>query len=338
MAGHRPTGRKLFYVTIAIAAALFGTAGPASAADAVLRVGKAFAGVFDFVPVDVGVAKGFFKKRGLDVKIFNFAGSAKLQQALAADAIDIGLGSGVELAFVARGAPVKGVAAFMGPPADLTLFVRKEAGLRTPADLKGKKISVSTVTSLTQWLVRQLSRHQGWGPDGITTVPLGARPAQISALRTGQTDGMAIDFVGGTVLQEKGLGHIMLHFGDIVPDFITHVTYARNSLIENNPKELRAFLAGWFESIDFMLKHEAETVRIATEVMREPGAIVAADYKTVMPAFSTTGHFEAKPLEVLRNSYVEMGLLKEAPDMSKLYTEEFLPRGSKSSSAAKHAG
>jgi ABC-type nitrate/sulfonate/bicarbonate transport system substrate-binding protein len=337
MAGRGPFGRS-FLLTFAAAVALLMTLGAARAADPVLRVGKAFAGVFDFVPVDVGVHEGFFTKRGLDVKIFNFAGSAKLQQGLAANAIDIGLGSGVELAFVARGAPVMGVAAFMGPPADLTLFVRKEVGVNSPADLKGKKISVSTVTSLTQWLVRALSRHQGWGPDGIITVPLGARPSQISALRTGQTDGMAIDFVGGTVLQEKGLGHIMLHFGDIVPDFITHVMYARNGLIKDHPKELRAFLAGWFESIQFMLKNEKETVRIATKVMREPEPIVAADYKTVMPAFSTTGKFEPKPLAVLRRSFVEMGLLKEEPDMSKLYTEKFLPHGSSASTMAKHPG
>ena len=336
MPGSRLVGRWLCFVTV-FGVVLGGLAGAASAADAVLRVGKAFAGVFDFVPVDVGVAEGFFKKRGLEIQISNFAGSAKLQQALAADAIDIGLGSGVELAFVARGAPVKGVAAFMGPPADLTLFVRKEAGLRSPKDLKGKKISVSTVSSLTEWLVRALSRHEGWGPDGITTVPLGARPAQISALRTGETDGMAIDFVGGTTLQEKGLGHIMLHFSTIVPDFITHVMFARNSLIENHPEALRVFLAGWFESIDYMLKHEAETVRIATEVMKEPKEIVAADYKVVMPAFSTTGKFEAKPLAVLSHSFIEMKLLPSEPDMSKLYTEKFLP-GSKASSASKHAG
>jgi ABC-type nitrate/sulfonate/bicarbonate transport system substrate-binding protein len=64
-------------------------------ADTVIRVGKAFAGVFDFVPVDVGMAQDFFKKHGLDFTEADFGGSAKLQQALAADAIDIGLGSGV---------------------------------------------------------------------------------------------------------------------------------------------------------------------------------------------------------------------------------------------------
>ena len=87
----------------------------ATAADAKLRVGKAIALPFDFVPLDVGIQKGFFKKHGLDVEGTSFAGSAKLQQALAADAIDIGLGSGPELAFVAKGNSDLGIAAFAGP-------------------------------------------------------------------------------------------------------------------------------------------------------------------------------------------------------------------------------
>ena len=167
--------RMMFVAAAWVAFLACGAAVAPARADAVLHVGKAFAGVFDFVPVDVGIGQGFFKKRGLEIKESNFAGSAKLQQALAADAIDIGL----ELAFVARGAPVKGVAAFMGPPADLTLFVKNELSLQTVKGVKGKKISVSSVSSLTELLVRQLSRHEGWGADGITTVRLGARPAQI---------------------------------------------------------------------------------------------------------------------------------------------------------------
>src|SRR6185437_12729196 len=86
-----------------------------ASADTTLRVGKAIALPFDFVPLDVGMQKGFFKKHGLDIDATNFAGSAKLQQGLAADAIDIGLGSGPELVFVAKGNSDLGIAAFAGP-------------------------------------------------------------------------------------------------------------------------------------------------------------------------------------------------------------------------------
>ncbi len=76
-----------------------GLSGGSVAAESTLRVGKAISGPFDFTPLDIGIAKGFYRQQGLEIEAINFAGSAKLQQALAADAVDIGLGSGPELAF-----------------------------------------------------------------------------------------------------------------------------------------------------------------------------------------------------------------------------------------------
>jgi hypothetical protein len=39
----------------------------------------------------------------------------------------------------------------------------------------------------------------------------------------------------------------------------------------------------------------------------------------------TDGHFPPARLKTIENSMLEMGLLTEKPDMSKLYTEAFLP-------------
>lgn len=301
-----------------------------------LRVGKAFAGVFDFTPLDVGMKEGFFKKNGIDIQEFSFAGSAKEQQALAADAIDIGLGSGPELAFVRRGAPVMGVAAFMGPPDGLVILVGANSSIKTLADLKGKLISVSTVGSLTQWLVRKLSREEGWGPNGIRLAYLGSSPAQVSAMVAGNTDGMVSDIVKAAILQQKDAGRIVVQLGPVAPDFITHVVYARKGLIAQHPEEVRAFLKGWFESVAWMRTHKAQAVAIAAQSMHEPAAIVAKAYDVTMPAMSDTGKFEPKALAVLQRSFVEMGLLPNAPDMSKLYTEKFLPQpGAVTANAAK---
>jgi hypothetical protein len=45
-----------------------------------------------------------------------------------------------------------------------------------------------------------------------------------------------------------------------------------------------------------------------------------------MPMFTDTGRFEPKALAVLSRSFVEMKILPAEPDMSKLYTEAFLPK------------
>src|ERR1700679_4169829 len=102
--------------------ALLVACGPASAQQT-LRVGKAVTNAFTFTPLDVGIAAGLFKAHGLDIDEYGFGGSAKLQQAMASNSIDIGIGSGPELSFVAKGAPVLGVAAMAGKPALLCIVV-----------------------------------------------------------------------------------------------------------------------------------------------------------------------------------------------------------------------
>jgi ABC-type nitrate/sulfonate/bicarbonate transport system substrate-binding protein len=120
----------------------------APAAAETLRVGKAVAEAFSFVPLDIGMRKGFFAKQGLDIEAIAFTGDARMQQAMASDSLDIALGSGPAMAFIVKGAPIKAVAAMAGPPLLLAIVVRPD-GPKTPADLKGKKISVSTAGSLT---------------------------------------------------------------------------------------------------------------------------------------------------------------------------------------------
>jgi NitT/TauT family transport system substrate-binding protein len=300
------------------------TAGSALAADK-LRVGKAIALPIDFTPLDIGIEKGFYKKHGLDVEAINFAGSAKLQQGLAANAVDIGRGSGPELAFVAKGNTDLGIAAFAGPANGLFLIVRPDAGVNSPADLKGKKIGVSTVGGLTDWMTHQASVKQGWGTDGIRVTPLGSDEAQVAALKTKDLDGMCIDVAGAYTLQEAHEAKIILRFGDIVPDFINHITYASNKIIAEHPDEVRAFLAGWFETVAWMRKNKDETVKLAAPVMHKSPAIAARAYDEVMPSLSDTGKFDPKALKVLSKSFIDMKLLDKEPDMSKLYTEKFLP-------------
>ncbi len=321
-------GAAGFWRVLIVGAALLAGGHSASAADP-LRVGKAVAGPFDFVPLDVGMAQGIFARHGLEIAEVDFDGSAKLQQGLGADAIDIGLGSGPELAFVAKGNRDLAVAAFAGKPDSQVLSVAKDGAVRALGDLKGKKIGVSTVGSLTDWLVRELARQQGWGPDGIGIVALGSEAARIAALRTGSTDGMVTDVATAIRLDREGVTRTIVHFGTVAPDFIIHAIFATNKLIAERPDQLRRFLAGWFDTIAWMRQHKEETVAIAAPAMHQTPEIVAINYDQVMPSFSDTGKFDGKALAVLGRSFVEMNMLPAAPDMSKLYSEKFLPGAAK---------
>ena len=310
------------FLTLLAAALLAATAASADT----LRVGKAGREAFSFVPVDIGVRTGIFRRQNLDIEIANFGGDAKLQQAMAADGIDIALGSGPGLAFIVKGSPVKGIAAMAGPSLLFALAVRNDDTIRTVDDLKGRKVGVSTVGSVTSWIISEVSRQRGWGFDGITQVPVGENAARVAAVRAKALDGCIVDIASALNYAQRGDGRILLRFNDLVKDFILHVIFATDKAIAEKPEALRGFLAGWFETIAFMRRDKARSVEIATPIMGTDAAIAASIYDELMPMFSDTGRFDPKALAVLRRSFVEMKTLAEEPDMSKLYTEAFLPK------------
>ena len=289
-----------------------------------IRVGKAVPEAFSFVPLDVGMAQGFFKKRGLDVESIAFAGDAKMQQAAAAGSIEFMLGSGPGLGFIAKGSPVKGVAAMAGPPLLLAIVDRPD-GPKTVADLKGKKIGVSTAGSLTYFLVSETSQRQGWGPNGIDIKPMGAMSGQLAAIKRGDLDGSIMDIGNAFNLEKLGEGRIVARFTDM-KDFIIHVIFATDKLIAEKPAVVKSFLEGWFETIAFMRKNKAATVKIAMEITQKDEDITARSYDELMPMFSDTGRFETKALGVLAKSLVELKILPTEPDMTKLVNETYLPK------------
>jgi NitT/TauT family transport system substrate-binding protein len=298
-------------------------AGPARAAETI-RVAKAQAYAYAFLPLDIGIDTGIFRRNGVEIEASQLDGSGKIHQAMAAESIDIALGAGSDMAFVFKGSPELAVAALAGPPLEMTLVVRPDEPINTAADLKGKIIGVSAAASLTGWLIRELSRQQGWGPEGLK-VFAGSVPARWAAMSTKEIDGIAVDLGSGLVAERKGFGRILLHFGDLVTDFQIHAIYATNKIIASHPDAVRGFLKGWFETIAFMRANKTQTVAIAVKVTGFDSDILARSYDEVMPEMSDDGKFNPNALAVLSRSFVELNLLDKEPDMSKLYTERFLP-------------
>jgi ABC-type nitrate/sulfonate/bicarbonate transport system substrate-binding protein len=291
-----------------------------------LRVGKAVPEAFSFLPLDVGIRYGLFKKYGLDIENSAYGGGGKLQQALTADSVDIGLGSSPEMAGIVKGVPIKAVAAMAGPPLLIALMVRPDGTIKTVDDLKGRRVGVTTTNSLTAWLVSELSLQKGWGHDGISVTPLGAIPGLLAALMMMQVDGFVADISTLLRAEEAGEGKILLSFGDLVKDFHIHVIFATNKLMATRPGAVRAFLAGWLDTIAFMRANKGKTVETAMAVLDLNRGIAERSYDVLMPMFSDDGRFNAKALAVLGRSYVDLKFLPTQPDMEKLYTEEFLPK------------
>jgi ABC-type nitrate/sulfonate/bicarbonate transport system substrate-binding protein len=294
-------------------------------ANELIRVGKAQGSVWTFLPVDVGIAQGFFAKRGLDIEVASLGGDAKVQQALAAGSIDIGLGSGPGMAFIAKGSPAIGVAAFAGAPRNISAMVLADSPIKTVADLKGKLIAVSTVGSLSDWLAKQMAIQEGWGQNGIHPVPLGAVETSIAALKARRIDAVVLSTEMGFALEARKEGRILTAMDRYAPHFITHVVFAQKSLVANKAGLVDRFLKGFFAAIAFMKSHKEETSAIAERVLHQSPEVVRKDYDFEIGMFSDEGRFDPQAVAALKQSYVEMGTLPKKPADDVLFTTQFVP-------------
>ena len=64
----------------------------------------------------------------------------------------------------------------------------------------------------------------------------------------------------GLITLGRTIPTIIGSFRDSVKDFHVHVIYASNRLIESNPDALKAFLAGWLETIRFMRDNKEKSI------------------------------------------------------------------------------
>src|SRR5215216_243875 len=308
---------------LALAAIVVSTAA-AHALDKV-KVGKAVPNSFAFAGIEVGIAAKMFEQEGLELEISAFRGDAQLQQALTAGSIDIGFGSGPGMGFRVKGVPAVAVAAMYGPPANLALLVPANSPIKSVGDLKGKRIGVTTAGSLTDWLVRELSRQQGWGSTGIQVAPLGQMQARLAAMDRGELDGTVQEAANGYDLEEAGKTRNLLLFGGIAKHFYTHVIFATNDMVDQRSQVLQRFLRGWFKSIRFVKANKDFTVKSAGKTIEVRPSVMSKVYDSQIASFSEDGAWDMAAIDVIRQSLNELGILNRVPERHELYTDKFVP-------------
>jgi NitT/TauT family transport system substrate-binding protein len=297
---------------------------PAAQAQDTIRVGKSVPIAWTFTPLDIGVEMGIFDKHKLKVEISSFGGEARLQQALAANGVDFGLGSGPGMGFASKGVPALTVAAFAGPPKNLGIVIHADSPYKDIKEMKGKKFAVTTVGSLTDWLLKRVALTNGWKIDDLTAVPLGGFETNYAAFKTRQIDGIVLAVESIYLLASRGEGKYIANMGDYAPRFHTHVIFAHQEMIDKKPDVVKRFLAGWFETIAYVKANKQKSVEISARVLKSTPEIIGRAYDEQIGMLQDNGKFDPEAIALIKKSLVEMEILEKAPPDEKMFTTKFL--------------
>ncbi len=161
-ASARTSARTVAFTLVALLLSALG--GPAAANE--VRIGDL--GIVADAPFYIAIEKGFFKERGIEVKLEKFTSAAQAMAPLATGELHVvggGVGAGLFNAF-ARNWPVRIVAArsrdVPGFSSD-TLVLRSDlkGHVRSLADLKGRKIAVNAPAAALAYMLGKMLETEG---------------------------------------------------------------------------------------------------------------------------------------------------------------------------------
>lgn len=228
----------------------------------------------------VGAKKGIFAKYGFDVEVQPLATGVQANQALAAGQADWS-GGGVESTVVAwaTGLPFKAYSMYAKGGDSYGILVRKEAGIASPKDLKGKKIAVPQGTAPAQGL-NQVLKEAGLPRDAVSRVNANyGNMGQM--LISGAVDAMAGLEPFLTLTEEKmeGKGAVLLRLGK-------HVQGGGLFLISDkwaaaNPTKVVDAVAALWESQQWVRQNQKEAAALEAEYLKVEPRIVEVSFKVL---------------------------------------------------------
>ena len=196
--------------------------------------------------------QGFFRKHNLDAQLVLMPNGPLALSALAGGDSQFyyGTTSGASLGAVLNGLDGVFVAGFINKLVG-AFVVAKD--MKTPADLKGKKIGVASLSG-GAWMFTMLA-FDYWGidpkRDGITFRVIGDNGMRAQAITTGVIDGSLLGYTHATILRRQGYP-ILADVADLNIPFQDTGLFTRKSFLAQHPETVESVLRALVESISFI--------------------------------------------------------------------------------------
>lgn len=254
----------------------------------------------DHAPLIVAQQIGSFEKHGLDVDLISPSDPNIGPRLVATNQADIALSYQQQLyMFVEEGLPLIRIGTLIETPLN-TIITLPDNKIKTPADLKGKKIGFS-VSSIEPAILGTMLENKGLSISDVELVNVNFN--LISALLSKKVDAVIGGYrnVEGNELREQGITPVIMTVEDYgVPPYDELVFVANKGKI--NEPQFKNFLMAVGEGADYLKKHPEET----WEAFAKTHSELATDLNKKI-WLETVPLFSDNPLRLNENKYISYG-------------------------------
>ena len=239
------------------------TANFASAEKTDLKFGADWSFYGVHAPFFVALEKGFYKERGLKVKMSRGYGSSGVLKELVAGTNDLGFGdAGATMLGRSKGFNAK-LVGVMYEQAPFLIYTKKNSGMTKPKDLEGKKIAAAAA-DVNKTLFPPFAKATGIDESKIEWVIV-QPSAKLATFLSGKADAVTFFVTLDPVLNKttkKFGGYNKIMYSDHGVDIYSNGIVGMDKFIKANPTSVRGFMQALLKSYQFTFDNPEEATRI----------------------------------------------------------------------------
>ena len=248
-----------------------------------------------------------YEKNGIDVDpVFIGASSALFQSMLSGAADMAGSGGPSIISNVLQGGDIIHVTA-MVPRFTQSIMVKPE--IKKPEDMKGKKIGVSRLGTVTHFALQ--TALDGYGVKNVTILQMGGQPEAVAGLVRGSVDGAVISPPYNFQLKKQGYNELVSP-NDLqkLTEFITNGIVARRSVVEKDKDSLIRLIKSTAEAIKLITTDREFTKKVITKWMPLRDAdLLEQAYRFATENYSREGTVPEGALRAMVKQMVQSNLI-----------------------------
>jgi NitT/TauT family transport system substrate-binding protein len=280
-----------------------------------IRVGVPSIGMSNMIIFITKEAR-LFEKYGLDGEVITMNGSGLSSKAL--------IGGSIQIAPIATPTVINAnlagadmaILAHTMPGVIHALMVKPE--IKRVEDLKGKKIAVSSLGSLTDFLVRYIAKKKGLNPDrDFTLIQTGGDAERIIALSSGVVDAAAMSHPAYG--RARNMGFKMLWDSAKEVDYPWMEITTRRASVKSDREMIMNYVKAHLEGIAVFKKDREFSKKVIMKTLRvENDELLNESYEIFSKAFLPTPY---PKIAGMKTSYEYVAMSR--PDVWKHKPEEF---------------
>jgi NitT/TauT family transport system substrate-binding protein len=280
-----------------------------------------------FAPLYVAMQKGYFTQAGLDVTL-DYSMETDAVSLVGANQLQFGLVSGEQVLLGrAQGLPIVYVMAwYQNYPVGVTSKTSQK--IHTPADLKGKRIGIPMLSGASYIGLRALLAAGGLTEKDVSLDSIGFN--QVEILSADRDDAVVTYFTNEPiVLKAQGVDVSTLKLADYT-QLVSNGLLTNQATLDQHPDLVRKLAKALLQGIADTVANPEQAYQISTKYVEGLSATDAVQkqvlqttidlWKTDKPGYSNPAAWEN-----MQKVMLDMGLLTKSQDLSKAYSNDYLP-------------